>query len=156
MGTSRQHGMQKKRRPGVKSARKHVPRSLSLNAEAQPVEVPPPTALARQCETIFAFLPDSTMVCDQEGEILRINTAALKLFEIQSEDQWRGKNVQAFLEQYGIYDEQQRPLSPKQWLTSSTIQKESPMVCKKGGEHHQMMAPCIQFFAIDTGEYMFY
>lgn len=124
MGKSRQHAMQKKRRHDVLSSRKHTPRSPSLNAGAQPVDVPPLPALAKQRETIFAFLPDSAIVCDQKGEMLRINTAALKLFEIQSEDQWRGKTVQAFLEQYGIYDEQQRPFSAKQWLTYSMVQKE--------------------------------
>ena len=33
--------------------------------------------------------------------------------------------------------------------------KENATVCKKIGEHHQMMAPGIHFFAIDTGEEMF-
>lgn len=124
MGKSRQHGMQKKRRPDVISARKHAPRSPSLNTEAQPVDAPPLIALAKQRKTIFTFLPESAMVCDQEGEMLRINTAALKLFEIHAETQWRGKNVQAFLEQYRMYDEQQRPFSAKQWITSSLIQQE--------------------------------
>jgi hypothetical protein len=33
--------------------------------------------------------------------------------------------------------------------------KENATVCKKIGEHHQMMALRIHFFAIDTGEEMF-
>ncbi|GHO79358.1 hypothetical protein KSD_71290 [Ktedonobacter sp. SOSP1-85] len=124
MGKNRQHGMQKKRRPDVISARKHVPRSPSLNTEAQPVDVPPLTALAKQRETIFTFLSDSAIVCDQKGKILRINTAALKLFDIHSETQWRGKTVQAFLEPYGMYDEQQRLFSAKQWIMYAMTQQE--------------------------------
>ena len=124
MDTNRQRVRQKKRRSDVLPVRKHVPQSHALNAVSQPVDVLPQTTLVQQYKTIFTSLPDSVVVCDQEGEMLRINTAALKLFKIQSEDQWRGNNVQAFLEQYKLYDEQQRPLSPKQWLTSSTLQKE--------------------------------
>lgn len=105
-------------------ARKHAPRSPSLNAEAQPVDVPRLTALAKQGETIFTFLSESALVCDQKGKILRINIAALKFFDIYAEIQWRGKTVQAFLEQYSMYDEQQLPFSAKQWITYSLIQQE--------------------------------
>jgi PAS domain S-box-containing protein len=147
MGKSRQHAMLKKRRPNAIFARKHAPRSPSLNAEAQPVDVPPLTALAKQRETIFTFLPDSAIVCDQKGEMLRINTAALKLFEIYAETQWRGKNVQAFLEQYGMYDEQQRPFSLKQWLTYSLIQRE--VICSPPETYIAFEVPSGQRIAVN-------
>ncbi len=38
-----------------------------------------------QFEAIFHKLPDGIVICDHERKILRINAAALKLFEVPSE-----------------------------------------------------------------------
>src|SRR5256885_11744168 len=43
-----------------------------------------------QFEGIFESLPNSVIVCDQEGKIIRFNAAALKLFEVSSEASWKG------------------------------------------------------------------
>src|SRR6266851_5293684 len=55
---------------------------------------------SNQLECIFESLPDSVIACDGEGKILRANAAALKLFEVPSEDLCQGMDYQEFLHRY--------------------------------------------------------
>jgi signal transduction histidine kinase len=78
-----------------------------------------------QLEAIFACLPESVIVCNREGKILRINAAALKLFEVSSEDQCRGTFYQQFLQHYTRSDEQQQASASEQWLLSLVIDESA-------------------------------
>ncbi len=80
---------------------------------------------SNQPECIFDALPDSVIVCDCEGKILRINAAALKLFEVASEALCRGALYQQFLHHYEMGEEQQRALSLEPWLMSLLIDGEA-------------------------------
>jgi len=81
--------------------------------------------LSNQLECIFDALPDSVIACDREGKILRINAAALKLFEVASEPLCRGTLYQQFLHHYEMGEEQQRALSLDPWLMSLVIGGEA-------------------------------
>jgi PAS domain-containing protein len=80
---------------------------------------------SNQLECIFDALPDSVFACDCEGKILRINAAALKLFEVASEALCRGTLYQQFLHHYEMGEEQQRALSLEPWLMSLIIGGEA-------------------------------
>src|SRR5258708_34438279 len=71
-----------------------------------------------QLEYIFNTLPAGVIACDHEGKILRINAAALKLFEVASEPLCRGTLYQQFLHHYEMGEEQQRAISLEPWLMS--------------------------------------
>ncbi|MBO0792272.1 MAG: PAS domain-containing sensor histidine kinase [Ktedonobacteraceae bacterium] len=73
--------------------------------------------LLHQIEGIFASLPVSILVCDRAGKILRVNAAALKLFDVPSESRWQGRPFQEFFQHYQLRSEQQHPISPESWLT---------------------------------------
>lgn len=80
--------------------------------EAQRRSIPPD-----QLEAIFHRLPDGVVVCDHEGKILRINAAALKLFEVDADSFRLGISYQQFLQSY-LQDQgqQQQALSLEPWL----------------------------------------
>src|SRR2546423_1616437 len=70
-----------------------------------------------QLEAIFHRLPDGIVVCDHEGKILRINAAALKLFEVDSDLFCIGIPYRQFLQAYLLnHDQQQQALSLDPWL----------------------------------------
>jgi len=73
---------------------------------------------SNQLEYIFDSLPDSVIACDYEGKILRINAAAMKLFEVASEPLYRGTYCRQFLHHYEIGDDQQLAISLDPWLMS--------------------------------------
>ena len=116
MGKSQQHAMQRKQRPGVMPARKRVPPSTPSKATVKPRPAQNEAALPEQLETIFAFLPDSVVACDQDGKILRLNDAALKLFEVPSEAWYSGNDYYEFFERYKFCNEQQQPITLEPWL----------------------------------------
>src|SRR5258708_34041617 len=78
-----------------------------------------------QLEYIFNTLPDGVIACDREGKILRINAAALKLFEVASESLCRGPPYHQFLHHYELGDEQQRALSLEPSLMSLILDGEA-------------------------------
>jgi signal transduction histidine kinase len=80
---------------------------------------------SNQLECIFDTLPDGVIVCNREGKILRINAAALKLFEVASESLWRGTSFHQFLQHYKMGDEQQRAISLEPWLLSLVMDGEA-------------------------------
>jgi signal transduction histidine kinase len=81
--------------------------------------------LANRLECIFDTVPDSVITCDREGKILRMNAAALKLFEVASEPLCRGTRYQQFLHHYVKGEEQQRAISFEPWLMSLLIDGEA-------------------------------
>ena len=76
-------------------------------------------------ESICEALPHGVIACDHAGNIVRINAAALKLFEVTSEPLWRGTSYQQFLQHYEMGDEQQRAISLESWLMSLLIDDEA-------------------------------
>ena len=78
-----------------------------------------------QVEYNFDPLPDGVIVCDREGKILRVNAAALKLFEVPSEALCVGIDYQEFLHHYEISDEPQRATALEPWLMSLLIDGEA-------------------------------
>lgn len=122
MGKSQQYVRRGKQKPKLRAARKHIPRSPRV----KPCERPNETVLLQQLEEIFASLPENIIVCDGEGKILRLNAAALKLFEMPSELQCRGRDYYEFLTPYARCHEQQRPIPPEPWLGSPWEKEEAP------------------------------
>ena len=85
-----------------------------------------------QLESIFNTLPVGVIACDHEGRILRINAAALKLFEVASEPLLRGTSYHQFLHQYEMGDEQQRAPSLEPWLMSLVLDGEATTWLQEG------------------------
>ncbi|GHO88097.1 sensor histidine kinase [Dictyobacter formicarum] len=123
MGKSQRHVVQRKQRPDVTSARKHGIRSTPLKVTAKPRAAQNETVLFRQLEAIFAVLPDGVVACDQDGKILRLNAAALRLFEVSSEARYRGRDYRDFLAYYTLCNEQQRPIFPEAWLRTPSSEE---------------------------------
>jgi signal transduction histidine kinase len=71
-----------------------------------------------QLECTFNTQSDGVIACDREGKILRINAAALKLFEVASERLYRGTPYQQFLHSYEMGNDQQPAISLEPWLMS--------------------------------------
>ena len=102
MAKSSRHVTQSKKRLGAMPARKHAPPAKERQK---------PRMLFNQFDGVFESLPESVIVCDQEERIIGINAAALKLFEVPAFARWKARSYQQFLAGYGLYDEQQRPIS---------------------------------------------
>lgn len=90
---------------------------------------------SNQFDVMFESLPDASIVCDREGKILRLNTAAQNLFEGSSEDLCRGILYQQFLQSYTPGEEQPSLTSPEPWLLSLITNKEAP----SGGQADTMV-----------------
>ncbi len=86
---------------------------------------------SKQLEDNFDLLPDGVIVCDREGKILRANAAALKLFEVASEDLCRGVDYQQFLHGSIIGDEPQRAIALEPWLMNLLIDGEAASSLQK-------------------------
>ena len=86
---------------------------------------------SNQLECIFESLPDSVITCDGEGKILRANAAALKLFEVPSEDLCQGMDYQEFLHRYTMGDEHQRAIALEPWLMHLVVDDEAASCLQK-------------------------
>lgn len=99
--------------------------------QTPPTEVEQPqaqhenTESADQLETVFASIPDGVIIYDLKGNILRMNPAALKLFELTSENLYREFSFREFVRRYQIRDENQRPISLAHWPISRVIRGEA-------------------------------
>ena len=80
---------------------------------------------SNQCEWIFDPFPYGVIVSDCQGQILQINTAALKLFEVPSASLCRGRPYQQFLHHYEMDDEQQDPLHSNPGSRTSYTEERS-------------------------------
>ena len=76
-------------------------------------------------EWIYDAFPHGVIACDRAGNILRINDAGLKLFEIDSPPHWNGISYQQFLHRYQAEDRQQPAPTLEPWLTSLISHKEA-------------------------------
>jgi PAS domain S-box-containing protein len=81
--------------------------------------------LSHQVEYTFDLLPDSVIAWDGEGKILRVNAAALKLFEVPSEALCRGRDYQQFLQRYERSDEPQRASTLEPWLMCLLVEEDT-------------------------------
>lgn len=70
----------------------------------------------KQLESIFESSPDGILIYDKNEQIVRLNAAALQLFELTSPASWQGKNAQQFLQDYQLPDEQQQLVPLRPWL----------------------------------------
>ena len=77
-------------------------------------------------DDVFDALPDASIVCDRESKILRLNAAALKLFEVASDDHCRGVFCQAFLAPYLVGEPPSSSPFPDPWLLNLITGKETP------------------------------
>lgn len=110
MSKSQQHVIRRKQKPKTHPAERPVsrpPRAKSYEKQNKTVQL-------RRLEDVFASLAEGIIVCDREGKILRINVAALKLFEVPSELQCRGRDFHEFLAPYytRCNEQQTLPLKP--------------------------------------------
>lgn len=76
---------------------------------------------ADQREAVFASIPDGIIVFDLKGKILWVNPAALRLFELTSEDLPQGASCYQLIRHLKIYDEDRRPISPELWPISQAM-----------------------------------
>jgi signal transduction histidine kinase len=70
-------------------------------------------------EDVFSSVIDSIIICDLAGKIVRMNTAALQLFHISSEEMLLETDYQQLFQHYKLYelyDEQQCPVSFSSWF----------------------------------------
>ncbi len=106
---------------GELSTRKHMPQAPHATGaeqrQAQHEEGEP----ARQLEAVFASIPDGVIVYDLKGKILRMNPAALLLFELASENLCRGKSYRQCIRRYEIRDENQQPIPLEHWSINRVI-----------------------------------
>lgn len=78
-----------------------------------------------QFEAIFESLPDSVIICDQEGKIIRFNTVALDLFEVTCSARWQGTSYQQFLQAYEPSKRPQQPGSLALWPMELAVDDEA-------------------------------
>ncbi len=119
MRKSPKHGTQSKQRSRVISARKHIPHAPSVKAKQGE------RTLFTQSEGIFESLREGVIACDRDGKIARMNTSALKLFEVPSEVLYRGTDYHQFLQQYGSGEEQQPHFFPEPWFMMLALDEEA-------------------------------
>jgi signal transduction histidine kinase len=120
MDKSQQHIAQGKQRSDAALEKKRAFRSRPSKVTAESRDGQNEVVRCEQLEAIFVCLPESIIACDQDGKILRLNAAALKLFDVSSEDQCRGMPAQEFFEHYAPCDEQQQPIAPGQWFRNAS------------------------------------
>ncbi|HEX7736361.1 MAG TPA: PAS domain-containing sensor histidine kinase [Ktedonobacteraceae bacterium] len=106
MRKSRYAALPRNQRREGRSAKKPV----SSSPKAESSERQSEHVLLRQLEEIFACLPDGLIACDRDGKILRLNGAALHLFEVPSEHQYQGKDCREFLAPYVHWNNQPYPV----------------------------------------------
>lgn len=107
-----------------------------------------------QLEALFTSMPNGIIVYDLEGKILRINPAALALFEVASEDLYRGKSCCQFLRRYKIRGENQGPIPLKRWRISRVIhgdralgaQEDTVIICVPSGQCRSVTISCTPVF----------
>lgn len=109
-----------RRKGGRRSITKHSPSFVSMKERSNKNISPD------QYEKIFGVFPDGVIVCDQEGRIVYINAAALRLFEISVEAVCRGADYQQFLQRYEIDEQLNRPISSTSWFTSLLLEGRAP------------------------------
>jgi signal transduction histidine kinase len=97
---------------------------------------------SNKVECIFESLPDSVITYDREGKVLRANAAALKLFEVPSEDLCRGIDYQQFLHRYIMGDEPQQAISLEPWLMSLVVDGEAVSMLQLPSGHKVYVTRC--------------
>lgn len=80
-----------------------------------------------QLEAVFASIPNGVIVYDLEGKILRMNPAALTLFEIVSENLYKGKSYRQFVRRYQMRDEKQQPIQLRHWRINRLIRGDTAL-----------------------------
>lgn len=75
--------------------------------------------------TVFASFPDALIIWDRQGNMLDMNSAALKLFEVREESSWKGRSCQEFFQRCELRDEQQNPVFCAPWLLEIVHEKEA-------------------------------
>ena len=98
----------------------------------------------------FDSLLDAVIVADRQGNIVQINPAAVRVFDLASEACCRGTLYQHFLEQYAIDDAQQLALSLDPWLMHLLTSKEGAESSSPQEEIQLLQLPSGQqrYFAI--------
>jgi len=76
-------------------------------------------------EWIYDAFPHGVIACDHVGNIVRINAAALKLFEGAATSLWNGTSYQQFLHRYTGEAQQQPAPALEPWLMSIVIDEET-------------------------------
>jgi signal transduction histidine kinase len=84
-----------------------------------------PITLSKQLACSFESFPDGAIACDGEGQIVGINAAALKLFEVASLSFCHGLSYHQFLQPYQPGDQQQQAIALEPWLMSLLIDDEA-------------------------------
>lgn len=131
------------------STQEHISQASLPKEERHEVMEP-----ASQLEAVFVSMPNGVMVYDLEGKILRMNPAALTLFEIASENLYKGKSYRQFVRRYKIHDEKQHSISLKHWKISRVIrgdtalgaQEDTVMIRLPSGQSMYVTISCAPVF----------
>src|SRR5215471_5738083 len=107
------------------------PMEEAMNAEEAHKQI----MLPQRYVCFFESFPDGVIACDGEGQIVQLNAAALKLFEVASLSLCRGTSYHQFLQHYQPADEQQRAIALEPWLMSLLIDDEAA-----SSRHEETMA----------------
>ncbi|GHO45966.1 sensor histidine kinase [Ktedonospora formicarum] len=121
MSKSQQHIMRQQRLSAIP-----VKKRSNLCATVEPSVAQNEAELFNQYDAIFAPFLDGVIICDQDGMIRKMNDAALSLFEVTCEPQYRPRTMRELLESRAVLDEQQHPLSSVHWLMQPTVHGMHP------------------------------
>ena len=113
MGKRSHHVIQCKQKRGGMPGGKPLPHARSLRGTH------------KQFNAIWEASQDGLIACDRYQKITRISAAARKLFEVDSETQCQGRDIQQFLAPYICTDEQPPFVSQERWLMSLALAKET-------------------------------
>jgi signal transduction histidine kinase len=101
------------------------PRALPREEAMKANEAHQRIMLPQQLAWFFESLPDGVIACDDEGQILQINAAARKLFEVPSLALYRETSYHQFLQHHQPGDQQQQAIALEPWLMSLLIDEEA-------------------------------
>lgn len=74
-----------------------------------------------QMSSLFRSLPESVILCDHAGNILRFNPAALTLFEVADETLYRRTRLTQFLASFQRDEDLHQPDAPELWLNDLVL-----------------------------------
>src|SRR5215475_2147346 len=101
------------------------PRAFPLEEAMKAEAAHQPIIRSKRLAWFLESLPDGVIACDGEGQILQINAAARKLFEVPSLALSRGTSYHQFLHHYQPGDQQQQAIALEPWLMSLLIEEDA-------------------------------
>lgn len=102
-----------------------------------------------QIAALFTAIPDGIIIQDFEGNIHRLNPAALSLFELASEEECKGMPFQQFMNRYQPHDAELYPAYDAQSTVTIDQKKASPAVYASSKHSVILMPPSGNYVCVD-------